>query len=364
VASVVRRPQVEEVLYLTGELRATRAIEIRVPLVDTWQVQIKWLAEDGSTLSAGDPIVEFDTSSFAQTIEEKRLRVTQAEIEFKSRERTLAAESAKKQVAVEQAEIEEQKARLEAEVPESLRSRREWHQKQSELHEKQAARDKAERDRATAAAVGRAEIENLRIALEKARRDLEASQTAAGALAIRAPRPGILVVAPHWQYWSEDRKLQIGDTLYPSLPVASIPDLSEMFVDALLPEVDEGRVSPGQPARCVLDTYAERVFTGKVATVSAVAEQGRDRSGFRVRVALDESDGKIMRPGMAVRVEVVRSIWKNVLVVPRSAVSWSAGGASIVRDGAGTPTGVRLGSCTPTECIVEAGLAEGDRVSL
>jgi membrane fusion protein (multidrug efflux system) len=249
-------------------------------------------------------------------------------------------------------------------VPESLRSRREWHQKQSDLHEKQAQLAKARRERATAETTGRAEIENLRIALDKARRDLASSETAAATLAIQAPKAGILVVAPHWQYWAEDRKLQVGDTLYPSLPVASIPDLSEMTVEALLPEVDEGRVAPGQKTRCILDTYPERAFTGKVATVGAIAEQGRDRSGFRVRISVDSSDAAVMRPGMAVRVEVVRNAWKDALVVPRAAVTWSAGRAGVARVGGGSPADVRLGACTPTECIVEAGLSEGDRVVL
>jgi hypothetical protein len=36
----------------------------------------------------------------------------------------------------------------------------------------------------------------------------------------------------------------------------------------------------------------------------------------------------------------------------------------VVRRVGGHATKVRLGACTPVECIVESGLAEGDRVSL
>lgn len=363
-AQVMRSPLVEDVFYLTGDLKAARSLEVRVPQGATWQVQIKWLAEDGAELKEGDPIVEFDSSSAKQAIEEKRMAVTQAEIALDSRQRSRVAERAKKQAALELAEVEEQKARIEAEVPDSLRPRREWHQKQSDLHDRQAALDKARRDLKTFEMTSKAEVENLRIALDKARRDLATSQEASQALAVRAPRPGILVVAQHWQSWAEDRKLQAGDTLYPSTLVASIPDLSEMVVEALLPEVDEGRIAPGQPARCILDTYPDRVFHGRVTIITPVAEQARERSGFRTRVALTSTDAELMRPGMSVRIEVVRASWKDALVVPRAAIEWRQGHAFVAHARDDAKHEVRLRGCTPSQCVVESGLTEGEHVVL
>ena len=70
-----------------------------------------------------------------------------------------------------------------------------------------------------------------------------------------------------------------------------------------------------------------------------------------------------MRPGLSVRVEVVRGSWPKALSVPRGAVRFEKDGPVVRRQGGGT-TAVKLAACTPLECVVVSGLAEGDRVAL
>src|SRR5262249_3428108 len=163
----------------------------------------------------------------------------------------------------------------------------------------------------------------------------------------------------------EGRKLQVGDTVWPGMELASIPDLSEMEVTGILPEVDEGRIAPGQQVRCVLDTYPDRVFQGRLAEVSAVGKEATRRSvgGFASRASLEGADPAVMRPGMSVRLEVIRKVWENALTVPRQAVA-TADGKTFVEGTAGQKTEVRLAGCTATRCIVEDGLQEGARLAL
>jgi hypothetical protein len=70
-----------------------------------------------------------------------------------------------------------------------------------------------------------------------------------------------------------------------------------------------------------------------------------------------------MRPGLSVRVEVVRGQWDDALVVPRGAVRFQEKGPVVRREGQGSPVPVTLVACTPLECVVEEGLEEGDHVS-
>jgi hypothetical protein len=70
-----------------------------------------------------------------------------------------------------------------------------------------------------------------------------------------------------------------------------------------------------------------------------------------------------MRPGLSVRVEVVRASWAGALSVPRGAVRFEKDGPVVRRHGGGTVK-VKLITCTPLECVVESGLAEGERVAL
>src|SRR5262245_56414040 len=137
-----------------------------------------------------------------------------------------------------------------------------------------------------------------------------------------------------------------------------------MEILAYLPEVDDGRVKPGQSARVVLEADLGRCFKGKVEEVAAVAQDARFLGGFKVRISLDETDPKVMRPGLSARAEVVRRTFENALVVAREAVERGPKGYVARRPGGAAPLEVRVAACLPRECVIEQGLDEGSRVSL
>ena len=366
-APAVRRP-VEDAFLLTGELRAVRSVSIVTPRGEG-ELQIRWMVDDGTDIGEGDRVVEFDSARLIQNIEERRLRLRQAENERESKDLTLQAEGDSKRVAVDKAEVEAEKARIDAAVPADLRTAIEWRQMQSTFREKQAALEKARLDQEAFRTSSRSDLEVLRRTEEKARREMEAAEMALASISVRAPRSGIFLVGNFWQSGPEGpRKLQPGDTVWPGFPVASIPDPSEMEVGATLSEVDHGRIAAGMKARCVLDTYPDRIFEGRVEEVGAVAAEprrtfgpGGGRTGFSVRVSLARTD-PLMRPGLSVRVEVVRAAWPQAVAVPRKAVRFDKGQAVVMRKGLAGTSAVRVAACTAVECVVESGLAEGDRV--
>jgi multidrug resistance efflux pump len=366
-ARAVRRA-VEDVFLLTGELRAIRSASIVTPRGEG-PLQIRWMAEDGTEVAEGERVVEFDAARLIQTIEERRLRLRQAENERESRERTLAAEGDRKRVAVDKAEVEAEKARVDAAVPREMRSAVEWRRMQAVLLEKRAELEKARLERSAFETSSRADLEVLRRTEEKARRDVDAAEKSLAGMSARAPRSGVFLVSNFWQWGPEGpRKLQPGDTVWPGYGVASIPDPTEMEVAANLSEVDHGAIAAGMPARCILDTYPARTFEGRVEEVRAVAAEARrmaggasSATGFPVRISLARTD-PIMRPGLSVRVEVVRNAWPRALAIPRQAVRFEKGEAFVTRKGRSESTRVRLAGCTPLDCVVDEGLAEGDDV--
>jgi len=335
------------------------------------ELQIRWMVEDGSEVKEGDRLVEFDAARLIQTIEERRLKLRQAENDRESRERSAAAEAERRRVAVDKAEVEAEKARIDAVVPRELRPAVDWRKFQAAWQEKKAALEKARLEREAYAVSSRAEIATTRATEDKARRDVAAAEKALGSTSLVAPKAGIFLVGNFWQWGPEGpRKLQPGDTVWSGYTVGTIPDPTEMEVQAALAESDHGRVAPGMKARCILDTYPDRVFEGRLEEVGSVAREsgGRGwfssatRPGFPVRVSLARTD-PLMRPGLSVRVEVVRAAWESALSVPRGAVRFEKEGPVVQRAG-GDVAKVRLSTCTPVECVVESGLAEGDRVSL
>jgi HlyD family secretion protein len=368
-ARATRRP-VEDVFLITGELRATRSVSVVTPRSEG-QLQIRWMAEDGTEVAAGDRVMEFDSSRVIQNLEERRLRLREAENERESRARTLVAEGDRKKVAVDKAEVEAEKAAVDAAVPRELRSSVEWRKMQALLLEKRAELDKARLDLKAFQTSARADLEVATRMEEKVRREVEAAEQSLASLSVRAPKSGVFLISNFWQWGPEGpRKLQPGDTVWPGFGVASIPDTSEMEVAATLSEVDHGRVAAGMNARCILDTYPDRTFEGRVEEVRAVAGEARRMgggassvSGFPVRVSLARTD-PVMRPGLSVRLEVVRRSWPAAITIPRHAVRFEGETALVARKGQAGPTPVRLAGCTPLECIVDSGLAEGDDVLL
>ena len=366
----VSRKRVEDVFLLTGDLRAVRSVSLNTPRGEG-ELQIRWMVEDGSEVKEGDRIVEFDAARLIQTIEERRLKLRQAENDRESRERSAAAEAERRRVAVDKAEVEAEKARIDAVVPRELRPAVEWRRFQATWQEKKAALEKARLEREAYVVSSRSEIATARATEDKARREVAAAEKALGSASLVAPKAGIFLVGNFWQWGPEGpRKLQPGDTVWSGYTVGTIPDPTEMEVQAALAESDHGRVAPGMKARCVLDTYPDRVFEGRVEEVGSVARDsgGRGwfssatRPGFPVRVSLARTD-PLMRPGLSVRVEVMRAAWDSALSVPRGAVRFEKEGP-VARRGGGEAAKVRLSTCTPVECVVESGLEEGDHVSL
>jgi biotin carboxyl carrier protein len=360
----VRRGPVQPRLLLTGELVAARAESLTVPSTPTFQLQIRWLAEDGTMVAAGQPVVSFDNTTFVSQLEEKRRTAVEARSELLR----LTAEGARsveeKRFSVEQKRAELDKARTTAEVPEDLLPRREFQDNQLKLLRAETELAKAERDLTSARQAAASDLAVQRIALGKAEHEVQAAESAVDKLTLRAPRAGIVLAASHpW----EGRKLREGDNVWIGMTVATLPEISSMEVQAALSDVDDGRVGPGMQAACTLDAYPAESFSARVVEVSPVARES-DRNPllryFPVRLQLLHGDLRRMRPGMSVRVEVAEPAARDALVVPRAALDLDASPPRVLLAG-GSSVPVRLGPCTAFDCAVtpaRGGLAPGRRL--
>lgn len=357
----VRRGALRPRVLLTGELVAERAVDLKVPRVKgNSQLQIRWMAEDGTAVRQGQVVAELDNSSFVAQIEEKRLQASEAADELDRKRAETESAGAEKAFAVEQRRAELEKARIEAAVPRELLALTVYQEKQLALRRAEVALVKAERDLEAHRAASAAELGIQRISLERARREIRDAEEAIAVLTLRAPRDGIFLAGDlPW----EGRKLEAGDTLHYGQAVGSIPDLQSFAVHARLSDVDDGKIAPGLPAVCALDSHPAATFRGRVAQISPVARDVSRNSLLRyfpVRVALDRMDPR-MQPGMSVRVEVLGREVRDAVIAPRAGLDLAARPPR-ARLAGGRTAEVRLGPCTATECVVVSGLKEGDRL--
>lgn len=291
-------------LLLTGELSAVRSADLFVPETPLWALQLRFLEEDGAAVKKGDRVAEFDATGLTADLDQKRIAADEAETELVrfDAERTGATLTREQTVLARKTDAE--KAKVDAAIPLELRSRREHEEKQLELRRAETELAKAEEDLASYRAAAEAERGVKLIALERARRERDRLETAVAALVLRAPKDGVFVVAENPR---ERKKILTGDTLWPGMTLGRVPDLDALLVDALLFDVDDGRIRAGDAAAVVPDTFPDRILPARVASIAPVAQpvgRGSPRMAFRVLVDVTSGDLSGLRPGMSVRVEV------------------------------------------------------------
>ena len=371
---LVARGPIEDRMILSGEVEAVSSENLVVPRTPSWLISVRWLASDGSLVKKGDRVVEFDSSSFTTTLEDKRGAIVRAEGELASQVAKDRVTLADKEMEVERKRAEVAKAGAEAGVPPDLYPRRLYQEKQLALLTQKDALAKAEEDLRAQRRSARLDQTIKEVALQRARRDLGDVERLLDDLTLRAPRDGLVQIAINRR---ENRKYLVGDQAFPGWAVATMPDLSSLQIRARLSDVDDGAVGDGMRVECFLDAYPARRWRGAIAQVTPVARtEGRDstRRFFDVVVTFEaaapEQQGQlaqreIVRPGMSVRVEVLRRHLDSALLVPRAAVSarsFSWPGKVKVRLASGREETADIDWCTETACVVRAGLPEGTAV--
>lgn len=357
----VRRGTFVNRIVITGELEAARGSAVTVPELPSWQTSIKWLAQDGVEIKAGDRVAELDNTSIATDLDQKRQAETQAREELEQRLGDWATDLREKSFDVDKKKSDLDKAKLEAAIPKDIVSARDYDDRQTKLRRATTEYDKAVETLRSQQKADAADRANLNLKIERAHRDVEISERALDQMVLRAPRDGIVVVRDHpW----EGRKIQNGDTVWVGFAIALMPELDSLQVGASLADVDDGRIAAGMPATVTIDGYPSRHFPATVASISPVAQEEARlsmRRRFRVVVKLAKIDAALMRPGLSARVEIQRETQPNVLIAPRAAIDWSAKTPRAKLE-SGQFANVVVGSCNAQECVVKSGLDEGARL--
>jgi HlyD family secretion protein len=151
--------------------------------------------------------------------------------------------------------------------------------------------------------------------------------------------------------------------------VMTLGDIERVFVRGKVDEADIGHVRLGQTARIRVETFKDKVFTGRVTQISPMGAEKDNVTNFEVRVSID-NPGKELKANMTANAEIVLEEHENSLIVPEAAVSYDAQknpSVDVADPGAKTGrrrTAVKLGVGNGTKVQVLEGLKEGDRVVL
>jgi len=173
---------------------------------------------------------------------------------------------------------------------------------------------------------------------------------------LEAPIPGTVTVLPS----------KVGDVVQVGTQAVRIDDLSQLFLDMQVSEVDIPFVKQGQIADLVFDAYFEETFQGEVIEISPVGNSFQGVVEYNVRIKLLDLDDRI-KPGMTASVNIVVDEKADVFVIPNAAIVSADGQEKVFvkRNGDYEAVKVILGSYSDFYSeVIEADIAEGELIVL
>ena len=173
---------------------------------------------------------------------------------------------------------------------------------------------------------------------------------------IKAPFNGIVTVL----------NARHGDVIQPGAQAVQIDDLSKLYLDVQISEVDIPFVEVGQIAQLIFDAYFESTFEGRVVEIAPVGTPVQGVVEYNVRIEMLDSDDRI-KPGMTAAVNIVVDEKEDVFVVPNDAIVSIDGQEHVFvrRNGGYEGVPVSLGSYSDFYSeVLEADIEEGEMIVL
>ncbi len=352
-----------------GEVQALEFQSINVPEVlskrdlGIWRLEISNLVSEGTEVKKGDFVASLDPAE----VEERLKRIYE-----KIEEHNNSMESAVLDSTIKLMEKREDLVNAKDNLEESLiivaQSRYESKATQRQAgialekaqlninanrrnYEKEILRQRTKIDRIKKYLQNDMEIKDL---LEELKSQLR----------ITSPSSGIVVYGKSHR----GRKIRVNDDVGPWMPIiATIPDLSTLYSEAIVKEIDIARISVGQPVKITIDAFPDVIFEGEIQNVANIGQPIPElaMNGFKVVVTFD-TKGKRVLPGMTTTNKITIASYSDDLVIPREAVFGNDTAYYVYKLESGSiyKDEVEVGGENETHMRIINGLKKGDKVLL
>jgi multidrug efflux pump subunit AcrA (membrane-fusion protein) len=367
----VRRGEFIISVRTRGDIKSARSVILKAPQVPG--LRIVHLAEAGRPVKKGEVVVEFDGSQQDQNVISRTTNVRAADGDIVQALASQTIDNEADSMSKMSGEYDLERSKLDASKAEVLSAiDGEKNRIQVGVSEGSLQTVKAS---INAHQVGHdADLNRLNQRKVKAVRDLNTAKSYLGTMQLRAPIDGIVNLLPNFRsqgsFGQATPPFKEGDNVWTGAEIAEIPDLSEMYVDLKLEEVDRGKLKLGQDVRIRVDAIPDKEFTATLDWISPIAALifrggSTAEKTFPARATIAHLDPRL-RPGMSASTEIVIERAPNSLLIP-SRASFSKDGKPAVFQQVGKAFVIRhiqLGRQNDEDAIVTAGLKEGDVVAL
>jgi membrane fusion protein (multidrug efflux system) len=165
-------------------------------------------------------------------------------------------------------------------------------------------------------AISKGEFDRLSAVLKKSKATVNQLKAALGKKSIVAPFSGTIGI----------RQVDVGDYVASGTMIATLQDLSSLYVDFFVPEQSVPKIALGQPVQVIVAAYPTLEYPGTISAINPKVENST--RNVQVRATLANPDGKLM-PGMFANLQVLLPDPQPRIVVPESAITYTLYGNSV-----------------------------------
>jgi HlyD family secretion protein len=296
-----------QTLRLKGMTAAVEARSVQAPLLAGQQVgtlTITKLIPSGTRVKKGDLLVEFDRQAQLRDAIDKQAQSDDENEKVIEEQAKEAANRAKDETEIKQAEDSLSKAKLEMEKVELL-SRIDAEKAQEDLDEAQATLAQLKQTFELKRKAAQASIRILEIQRDRTRETMLHAQANSALMQVHAPIDGIVVFNTIWKQGNMG-EVQEGDQVRPGVPFMEVVDPAIMEVHVPVNQEDLLSLRLGQKAQVHLDAYSDLVFEGQLESIDPMGTPG-DFSpklrNFSATFSIQGHDPRLM-PDLSAAVDV------------------------------------------------------------
>jgi multidrug efflux pump subunit AcrA (membrane-fusion protein) len=357
---VIRRDFASSVLA-TGAVKPQVGAQVRVGARVSGKVE-KLRANIGDSVQKGQVIAELEKADLQAIVGQRQAELSLAEAKLAAVESLYPKEIAQAEAEVARWEATLRRCELDLQRQSRLRpsgatSEDEWEQSDERLKVARASLDSARKALELTTA---RQVEDRKQAVADIARAKEALNNAKVQLSyatLVAPISGVIGSVA----------TQEGETVAAGLnspTFVTIIDLDRLEVDAMVDEVDIGKVRMGQKAMFTVDAFPAREFPGKVVAIYPDAILLENVVYYDVVIEIQGNEDKVLRPQMTASATIFLDAKTGVLAVPAKAVKRERGKnvVYVMQNGQPQPREVKVGWKDGTWIEVLAGLEEGETI--
>jgi RND family efflux transporter MFP subunit len=364
--SVVEKSDCVVTIPAFGEVTGANTVSIYVPETRSGALSIAWMIPEGTVVKAGESLIRFDKTDLELIVEKQKNALASIDERIKLAKKAKTNSERGLQIDTASAALDYQYSKdllpedkfifskwdiMEAKMDTKLEEERLGY-----LRQKQELQDQ----------ISESDIRLALIDKEQADAELALARKTMESLELKAPVSGLVIY-----HKRRNVKPEIGDQCWPRQELMELMELEKLQARLYVLERDAGGLKEGMTADIQLDSFPGRTFKGTIESVTPLA-QSLERNSLLLYftcdagIAMAPEDLENVRPGMALRAEVVKQAYASCLMVPESAVTTKGDEALVYAQQKGkfVSRSVETAPGPQGQILILDGIKEGETIAL